>query len=138
MGYKFLEDIAIADIAFEATGKDLNELFKSAAEALVVSMCNIKKVKPNIRKDISLTKETLEELLFGFLNELVYLKDAESLLFSKFLVHVRGKSLKAEIYGEKIDPKIHELDNDVKAVTLHGFKVEKTKGGWRTKIILDV
>ena len=32
--YKFLEDIAIADIAFEAYGKDLNELFENAALAI--------------------------------------------------------------------------------------------------------
>ncbi|MBS3054977.1 MAG: archease [Candidatus Aenigmarchaeota archaeon] len=138
MGYKFLEDIAIADIAFEATGKDLNELFESAATALEVSMANIKKVKPKIKKEISLSKETVEELLFDFLNELVYLKDAESLLFSKFSVDVKGKKLHAEVFGDKIDSKTQELDNDVKAVTLHGFKVEKTKDGWNTKVILDV
>ena len=31
--YKFLEDVAIADIAFEAYGKSLNELFENAALA---------------------------------------------------------------------------------------------------------
>lgn len=138
MGYKFLEDIAIADIAFEATGKDLNELFESAAVALESSMANIGKVKPKIKKEINLSKETLEELLFGFLNELVYLKDAEHLLFSKFSVKVEEKKLTAEVFGEKIDSKVHELDNDVKAVTLHGLKVERTKDGWMTKVILDV
>lgn len=138
MGYKFLEDIAIADIAFEATGKDLNELFESAAVALESSMANIGKVKPKIKKEINLSKETLEELLFGFLNELVYLKDAEHLLFSKFTVKVGEKKLAAEVFGEKIDSKVHELDNDVKAVTFHDFKVERTRNGWKTTIILDV
>lgn len=138
MGYKFLEDIAIADIAFEATGKDLDELFESAASAVESSMANIKKIKPKIKREINLSKETTEELLFDFLNELVYLKDAELLLFSKFSVQIKGKKLKAEVFGDKIDTKIHELDNDVKAVTLHGFKVEKTKDGWKTKVILDV
>ena len=138
MSYKFLEDIAIADIAFEASGKDLNELFESAATALESSMANIKKVKPKIRKEINLSKETVEELLFDFLNELVYLKDAESLLFSKFSVKLKGKKLHAEVLGDKIDSKTQELDNDVKAVTLHGFKVEKTKDGWKTTVILDV
>ena len=138
MGFKFLEDIAIADIAFEATGKDLDELFESSAEALESSMANIKKVKPKIKKEIIVSKETVEELLFDFLNELVYLKDAELLLFSKFSVKINGKKLHAEVLGDKIDSKTQELDNDVKAVTLHGFKVEKTKDGWKTKIILDV
>ena len=33
MPYKFLEDIGTADIAFEATGRDLPELFTAAANA---------------------------------------------------------------------------------------------------------
>ena len=33
MPYRYLEDIATADVAFEARGKDLAELFMAAAEA---------------------------------------------------------------------------------------------------------
>src|SRR5438093_1475536 len=33
MPYKFLEEIGIADIAFEAVGRDLPELFRDAADA---------------------------------------------------------------------------------------------------------
>ena len=33
MPYRYLEEIGTADIAFEATGRDLPELFKEAADA---------------------------------------------------------------------------------------------------------
>ena len=33
--YKILEDVAIADIAFEIYGKNLNELFENAALAIL-------------------------------------------------------------------------------------------------------
>ncbi len=33
MPYKFLEEIGTADIAFEAVGRDLPELFRDAADA---------------------------------------------------------------------------------------------------------
>ena len=52
MPFKFIEDIAIADVAFEATGKNLDELFKSAAQAVIESMANPKTVKPVISKKI--------------------------------------------------------------------------------------
>lgn len=38
MSYEFLEDIAIADIAFQAWGKDLEELFKAAGDATINTM----------------------------------------------------------------------------------------------------
>ena len=34
-GFRFLEDIALADLAFEAWGESPSELFASAAEALM-------------------------------------------------------------------------------------------------------
>ena len=46
--------------------------------------------------------------------------------------------VKAIGWGEQIDPGKHELIVDVKAVTLHMFKVEQTPRGWDTFIILDI
>ena len=43
--YKFLEDIAIADIAYEAYGKDLNELFENAALAIFEFSADIKTIE---------------------------------------------------------------------------------------------
>ena len=37
-----------------------------------------------------------------------------------------------------IDAGRHELIVDVKAVTLHRFKVEQTPRGWETLVILDI
>ena len=46
--------------------------------------------------------------------------------------------LEAEIEGEKINPKKHELKVDVKAVTLHKFELKKTKEGYKSRVILDI
>ena len=37
MPYEYLEEIGTADIAFEATGRDLSELFRDAADAMRLS-----------------------------------------------------------------------------------------------------
>ena len=142
MPYKFLEDIAIADVAFEATGKRLEELFESAALAVTnTQVKDLDSVAHKVVKNITVESDTMEMLLFNFLQELIFLKDAKLLLFNKFDIRIaQGKKckLKAKAYGEKLDMKKHELLVDVKAVSLHNFKVEESKGGWKADVILDV
>lgn len=41
-------------------------------------------------------------------------------------------------WGEKLDPTRHRQRADVKAVTLHHFKLEKADGGWSANVILDI
>ena len=141
MPFKYLEEIAIADIAFEAAGKTLEDLFVSCAEAVEDSMVNLKQVKPKIEKTVHLMDENQETLLFKFLNELIFLKDAEGLLFSKFNIkikHDKKFSLTAEIFGEKIDHKRHELRNDIKAITYHLFSIKKDGQNFKATVVLDI
>ena len=142
MPFKYIPEIATADIAFEATGKNLNGLFESCAMAVEDTMVETKGIKTNVSKEIKLSDKELEKLLFDFLNELVYMKDADLLLFSKVKCSIKeskGKySLVAVLKGEKIDTKRHELRNDIKAVTWHMFKIEKIRTGYKALIIVDV
>jgi len=139
--YKFIENEAIADIAFEAYGKDLNELFENSALAVFESSAEIKTIKPKIKKEIRLSNEKIDDLLFDFLSEIIYLKDKDSVIFSKSMVNIEENKkykLTAVLEGENINQEKHTLLNDVKAVTLHLFKVEKIKDQWRAHIILDI
>ena len=140
MTYKFIDHTA--DVAFEAKGKTLEELFNSCALAVEQTMVkDLKTIKHKERKLIKLKAKNPEELLFNFLQELIFLKDAKLLLFSKFKIKIKQNEdyeLKAEAYGEKLNPEKHELLVDVKAVTYHSYKVEKIKNYWKTFIILDV
>jgi SHS2 domain-containing protein len=142
--YKFLEDLAIADVAFEASGATLRELFESAALAVTGTMVeDVGRIKRRIKKSIEVTAENVEMLLFSFLQELIFYKDAELLLFNTFHFEVIEQKEKAwylcaEAYGEEIDPQNHELLADVKGVSLHDFVVEKAANGWQASVILDV
>lgn len=137
--YKFLDHTA--DVLFEAYGKTLNELFTNSALALEETQVDLKDVKQKTKHIIKLKKDSIEMLLFDFLQELIYLKDKDLLLFSKFKVDIKKNKhfgLKAECFGEKINYKKHELKVDVKAVTLHEFYVKKTKDKWEAHVILDI
>jgi len=139
--YRFLEGIVTADLAFEATGKDLNDLFTNAALAVLESQARLETIEPKVTKKVVLEHADIEELLFDFLNEIIFFKDAEQLIFKTVKVAITkdGKyKLTAQFKGEKIDQKKHKLGNDLKAVTMHQFKVEETTKGWRCQVVIDI
>ena len=140
MPYKFVEGLTTADVAFEASGKTLKELFESAAMALFDIMANPKKVSKKIKKEFSLKKNNLEELMFSFLDEVIFLKDSDALVFNSSSVQVDGKnySLKAVLFGDKIDYKKQELRVDPKAPTMHKFEVKKKGKNYFARVIIDI
>lgn len=143
MPYRFLDSVAIADVAFEATGKTLGELFAAAGEATVATMVDSPEgISARTSRTIQLSNSELDMLLFDFLQELVYYKDADGLLLMVRHVGIEERSgefrLNATGHGEEIDMDRHELRADVKAVTLHEFRLEQTGEGWRCFVILDV
>ena len=140
MPFHFIENVTRADIAFEATGKTLSELFASSAQAVIEAMANPKTILPKITKKIVKKEETVESLLFEFLEEIIYLKDVEGMVFSDVLVLVNEKTLEATatLHGDHINTKTQELHQDVKAITMHYYKVEHKNQEWRTQIVLDI
>jgi SHS2 domain-containing protein len=143
MPYHYLEEIGTADIAFEATGRDLPELFRAAADATMnVMIDNLDAIEPRDMRHIELMNDEIDMLLFDFLQELIYLKDAERLLLRARDVQIDEKNdeyfLKAEAAGEHLDAARHHQRADVKAVTLHDFSVKKQDAGWKAMVLLDV
>ncbi|MFQ5658365.1 MAG: archease [Candidatus Methylomirabilales bacterium] len=141
MPYRFLEEIAIADVAFEAEGRTLPEVFEASALALTEVMVDLDGVSPVLARQISLTAEDLETLLFRWLAELIYVKDSACLLFNRFEITIREGTeweLKATVRGDQINYEKMPLKLDVKAVTYHLFALEETPHGWRAQVVLDI
>jgi SHS2 domain-containing protein len=143
MSYEFLEDIAIADIAFRAWGENLEEVFKAAGDATINAMIdNLDAIELKETRTFTLENDALDMLLFNFLQEFVYYKDSEVLLLRAQQVQIEEKNseyhLTAVTQGEKLDRDRHEERVDVKAVTLHRFQLEKTDDGWTATVILDI
>lgn len=138
--YKVIEDVALADIAFEIYGRDVDELFENAAFALFEETADLNKIEENQTKEIFLEADDLEHLLYDFLSELLFLKDSESMIFktSKVKVEENKFKLHATVRGEPIDHDKHTVHNDIKAITLHMFKVEKTNSGWKAFVVVDI
>lgn len=143
MPYEYLEDVAIADIAFRAWGNDLEELFTAAAEATLNTMIdNMEAIALQETRTFTLENDALDMLLFNFLQEFIYYKDSELLLLRTQQIEIAKKNgiydLRAVTQGEELNPNKHHQRVDVKAVTLHRFQLEKTTNGWTTFVILDI
>jgi SHS2 domain-containing protein len=143
MPYEFVEELTMADIAFRAWGRDLEETFISAADALMSAMVeDLDSIQPHDTRIWRIEQETLDMLLFNFLQELVYYKDAEQLLLRVQQLQIAAEkppfTLQATAVGERIDPDRHRMGVDVKAVTLHRFALTQTQHGWEATVILDI
>ena len=143
MPYEFLEDVATADIAFTAWGKDLAEIFLAAADATMnVMIEDLDSIRPLLERKVEAENEALDMLLFDFLQEVIYYKDAEALALRMREIKIEKKEdrnfLSATARGEKLDPARHAFRVDVKAVTLHRFRLQKSNRGWEAFVILDI
>ena len=146
MPYRILEDEATADVAYVVTGKSLAAVLKDSAISMLDTIAQRKSISKKIKKEIRLDSIDAGKLLYDFLQEIIYLKDAGNIVFSEVNVRAKEKksskgsifSLNATLYGDRIDSSRQKMKADVKAVTLHMFSMKKTGKGWRAKIVFDI
>lgn len=143
MPYHYLDTLATADVAFEAWGRTLEEMFTAAADATMnVMVASLETITDCARRPITLQNEDIELLLFQFLQEFLYYKDAEPLLLRTQRIEITTVKdifhLHATVAGEPPVPDKHDLVVDVKAVTMHQFSVTKTNDRWLARVILDI
>lgn len=143
MPFQYRGDIAHADIAFDAWAPTLEELFQDAARATMQVMVeNLPDLRPAQTLEVKLEQENDEMLLFDFLNELIFYKDARRLILLPTELSIlpgdSGVTLRATLAGEEIDVTRHQMNTDVKAVTMLRYKVEQVPQGWRATVVLDV
>jgi len=138
--YHFLEHTA--DVLFVAAAPTLEELFVQCALATEDAQVDLSKVGEKEKLSFTVEGKDEESLLFNFLDDLVFYKDSDLLVFSKFDIEIEktgdGLKLTCVALGEKLDNKKHEPKVDVKAVTMHLFEVKKTDQGWEAKVLLDI
>ena len=147
-----------ADIGIRGKGHTLGEAFEECALALTEVLADSSRIQPKKSHVISLEATDNGALLVSFLNELLFLKDSKKMVYSKFRVRLGKENkvndqakqgfagvakpgvlqqkgnvrevvtLKATLFGEKINPNKHTLKTDAKAATYSElFAGEKNK-----------
>lgn len=147
-----------ADVGIRVRADNVDELFADAAQGLFSLLVgNPDLVHATQEETFQLRADTLDELLHDWLGELLYAFYARRLLLTDFHVHVENPKeargpredsgagasphptrLAATAQGQPINPDLHEIGAEVKAITWHGLKVEKQAGGWVAEVIVDI
>ncbi len=140
--FRFLDDIAVADVAFEARGDSLEEVFRGATEALLETLADPATVGAVWEQRITKTDEDPADLLFDWLSDIVYWKDAAGVVFHEAPIALLRQganwSLTARLIGAPVDRETQELRNDVKGITKHLYQVVRDGDCWKAWVVLDV
>jgi len=128
-----------ADVAADVYGSDIPELLVNAAHALNFIVFARADIQPTTERTVSLQSVDNDTLLIDWLNELIYMLDAEQTVFGEFRVlrHSPGSAI-ILCRGETIDPARHRQAREVKAATYHGAHIHTDERGYMAQVIFDV
>lgn len=128
-----------ADLGLRIRAKDPETLFAEAGLALsaclvddIGTICAVETEKFEIPGD------DLDYLLFDWLRELLIRFETRKMLYANFRVTISPTGLTAEVSGEPLDRARHPLAHEVKAITYHGLKCERTGEEWLAEVIVDI
>jgi SHS2 domain-containing protein len=126
-----------ADIGIKAYGQTLAEAFENAAFGLFSIITDLRKVRKLEQCAVDLQTDSPEDLLYQWLNHLIYLFDAEQMLFKQCVIReFEGTKLKAVCYGERADIARHKMKTGVKAATYHQLNVDSKNN--QVEVIFDI
>lgn len=132
--YEFLEHTA--DIKLKLYGSTLQEIFENSVLAVAEYMSEGKKISPSKVKIIDVKGDDVNSLLYNFIEDILYLVDAEGFIPAKASITMRGNNLHAELYGDST--KKYTLKH-IKAPTYAEMIVKNDSNKrWIAQLVLDV
>lgn len=136
-GYTILDHPS--DLGIEARGKDLPEVFRHAASALMSIIVDPSTVTPRESRVVALSAADIEHLLVRWLGELLYLYDGQHFVCKDFIIRrLTGTELNATVLGEASASGHHRMRSDVKAVTYHQLAIRENGDGAMARVFLDI
>ena len=128
-----------ADTGIIAYGTDMQGAFANAAYGMFSLMADLRQVREETSRYVEAEASDRESLVVSWLNELLYIFDAERIIFRRFdILQVTNTRLKADVYGERVDASRHRLRGGIKAATYHMLKVAERRDGCSIRVIFDV
>lgn len=136
MGYELRDHTA--DIAVEATAGTLGGAFGAGADGMAAAMCD-EWPEDGEHREIAVTAESREALLFDYLDELIYERDVRGVLPVDNIATVEEVdgtwTVSARYRGVPLEA---VSARDLKAVTYAEMAIEETETGWRVYVVFDV
>ncbi|MCD5411433.1 archease [Thermodesulfovibrionales bacterium] len=130
------------DAGIKVYGKTCEEAFVNAGMGMYSLITDVEKINEKQDVKINVKGDSIEELLVGYLNELIFQVDAYGFIGRRIQVDAFGlrpsASLKMRVYGEDFDHNRHEQTLLLKAATYHNLRVEKVNNRWEIEVIFDI
>ncbi|HEY8449342.1 MAG TPA: archease [Bacillota bacterium] len=131
-----------ADTGVRAWGRDLADALGQAVIGMFSLLVPPQRVRPRQRWSFAVTAPDLPLLLFNLLDELLYLHHSQRALAAAvrdLAASIEGQPRAAgTLLGETIDRRRHRLQTEIKAVTLHGIRLEREGSLWIAEAIFDL
>ena len=128
-----------ADFGVHVFGKDAEALFANAAFALLSLVTDIRALKGENKKTITVTGSDWPDLMVNWLREILYLWSGNELLVKSAKIQkITASEINAILCYDCYDPDRHVIKNEIKAVTYHQIQVAPCPRGWEARIIFDV
>lgn len=113
-----------ADLMVKAYGKDLEECFANAGYALFDQTVDLSTVDVVQSIHFEISSEVVEDRLYSFLSELLFIEDCDNLILKEFEVRFEGEKVICDAKGELLDRDKHRLKSEIKAVTYHMMAID--------------
>jgi SHS2 domain-containing protein len=129
-----------ADVGLRLRGDSPSEVLEAAAQGLA-TLEGAWFPGEGRERHVRVEASDLGALLVAWLDELLYLRDAEDVVFGEFVVRVRdadeGHRADARVRAAPRGDRVLESAG-VKAATYHGLRFEPVNGGWAADVYVDV
>ncbi len=160
MSFSFFDHTA--DLGVEVNAATPSELFADAAKGLTAAICgNPESITATESIAVTIYSDTLEDLLYDWLDEILFRFDAEHFLLAGCeSLHLTGDfttdrsrsttnstaysnstaaySLTTVLRGERFDTGKHQMDREVKAITYHQLAIHCQANQWSAKFVVDL
>jgi SHS2 domain-containing protein len=124
-----------ADRAFRVMGRDMASLLENAARAMHALDGPRSTGEPSATREIEVEGVDRESLLVNWLNEILYLEQAQQLVCERFHIdQLTNHHLRARIETRECD----RSDTHIKAVTFHNLRIRESSDGLEAEIVVDV
>ena len=127
-----------ADIGVRGTGRTQAEAFEQAALALTAVVTDPAAVAPTCAVPIRCEAVDREQLLYDWLNAVIYEMATRRMLFGRYAVAIDGSRLEAQAWGEDVDRARHCPAVEIKGATYTALSVTCAEGLWTAECVVDV
>ena len=112
-------------------------LFTDAGRALMKTMYR-GSARPIEEVSVTITGQSLEHLLHGFLSELLFESEVQNIVFCEFEFQIRDGEVSAILRGEPFNPAIHGGGIEVKGISWYGLSIRQEQNEYTCDVLFDV